>query len=146
MMNLQEQFDEACADVNRLIGESNALIEARADAADALQEAEQELAGHEEKIRQAAKGRDNIRAMMSVTPPPKTVSPVETRMEEKQAVFVALRQMPGTWIMPAGLAVLSGVDDSVTAAILRRAASLDGIPVEHNGKRGRASMYRWVGK
>jgi len=139
MMNLQEQLNQAIARVDEALSEREKLVEA-------LSLAQRNLDANTSRLDAATKKRDEIRGMMSIVPPPREKSAAEAHMEERQAVFAAMRQIPNVWIAPQGLSVLAGVDDDITAAILRRAASLDGVPVEHNGKRGRASMYKWVGK
>jgi len=136
-MNLQERFDQAKKRVEE-VNEERELLEAT------LAAAQNNLDNNTMQLRRAIRERDETSAALSVAPPPRKVHASEEAMLDKQRVFAAIRQVPNMWIMPAGLAVMSGVDDDVTAAILRRAAKLDGIPVEHNGRRGRASMYRWV--
>ena len=135
-MNLQEKFNQACKKVDEILAQREQLVSA-------LAEAQKNLDENNHQLRKATRERDETSAMLSVVPSTPRKDPNETAMQEKQAVFAALRQMPNTWIMPQGLAVLAGVEDATVAAILRRAAGLAGIPVEHNGKRGRASMYRW---
>lgn len=138
-MNLQDKFKQAQEKIDNVLARREKLLEA-------LAEAQRNLDENDFELRKATRERDEAKAMISVVPRVPEKSEAQSKaLEEKQAVFRALRTMPGTWIAPAGLAILADVEDATCSAILRRAASLEGIPVEHNGKRGRASMYRWTG-
>lgn len=138
-MDLKEQFDAACSVVNKVLEERKVLI---AD----LENVKAELALNDEYIKQAIRIRDEHQAMFSLAPVAPATPSAAQLMEDRQKVFAAFRQIHDAWIQPNGLAVLSGVDEATTASILRRASKLDGMPVEHNNRRGRASKYRWLGQ
>jgi hypothetical protein len=137
-MNLYEKFDRAVVNVDNILSERHRLIER-------MRTTQEKLDKNSNDLTIAIKERDRLKAMTSVVPAPPRPERRSQHMEEKQAVFTAMRQIPNTWIAPKGLSVLAEVDGEITAAILRHAASIEGIPVEHNGRHGRASMYRWVG-
>ena len=143
-MNLDQDLKEAQERLDTILSNRKELI-------NAFQMAKRALDRNTEMLTVATKKTDSIRAMMSVIPPTVTVSKRaynvnEDLKENRHDVYAALKKIPNVWVSPRGLAVLSGVDAEVTAAILRNAASLPGIPVEHNGRRARASKYRWVGE
>lgn len=139
-MDLKEQFDAACDIVNKVLEERKVLLAE-------LENAQSALALNEGELNRAIRIRDEHQAMISVVPPaPKVAPPSVQLMEDRQKVFATFRHIRNTWIAPNGIAVMAGVDEATTAAILRRAAKLDGMPVEHNGRKGRASKYRWLGK
>jgi hypothetical protein len=143
-MNLQEKFNQACAAVSYVLERREKLV-------DALDKANLDLEENSRHLQRVIKQRDELHAMMSVVPVESSAEAKAKRvrnahlMEDKQSVFAEIRKIPDKWIAPQGLAILSQVEESTTAAILRRASKLDGIPVEHNGKYGRASKYRWTG-
>lgn len=137
-MNLHEKLDQAMTNIDNILSERQRLFER-------MREIQEKLDRNSSDLNTAVKERDELKAMTSVVPPPRKSERKSQHMEEKQAVFAAIRKIPNTWIAPQGLSVLAEVDGEITAAILRRASSIEGIPVEHNGRHGRASMYRWVG-
>ena len=142
-MNLQEKFNQACGAVAFILNQREELIKVVA-------KANQNLEQNSRQLQNATGVRNELHTMMGVVPADSTAETNAKRvknvhlMEDRQSVFAKFREIPDTWIAPQGLAILSSVEEDVTAAILRRASKLDGVPVEHNGKRGRASMYRWT--
>lgn len=138
-MDLKEQFDAACSVVNKVLEERKVLI---AD----IENAQSALVLNDGELKRATRIRDEHQAMFSIAPVDPATPAAAQLMEDRQKVFAAFRQIRDAWIQPNGLAVLSGVDEATTAAILRRASKLDGMPVEHNDRRGRASKYRWLGQ
>lgn len=137
-MNLQEQFEAACNTVNEVLSEREQLVAA-------LEKAQEALKDNQIQLNRATRRRDELSAALSIVPKPKPVDNDEQLMANRQAVFQAIRTIPGVWIQPMGLATLAGVDEAETASILRRAVKIKGVPLEHNGLRGRASKYRWFG-
>jgi len=138
-MNLKEQFDAACGIVNGMLGERKKMLVE-------LDILELALTEHDCKLYRAIIIRDDFQSAMDVTSN-KSTKPASTQLTElRQLVFAEFSKIHDTWIAPQGLAVLSGVDEETTASILRAAAKLDGMPVEHNKGRGRASKYRWLGE
>ena len=138
-MNLEKQLEDARKKVDDLYKEYQTASKLR----DLVtKEADDAFDNHAK----AVKERDNIKSMLGVVPPPQKIESDEDKInkENKQAVLNVFRNMPNVWIMPNGLAALSGVDDITTATILRRLSKIDGIPIKHNGKRGLASKYCWV--
>lgn len=142
-MELQKKFDDACKLVDTLFIRQERLKEE-------LELAQNKLNTNTNLLNQAVRSREEVRAMMSVAPPipdtPKLSAPVDGTPEDKQAVFQTIRKFANTWVAPRDLSVLSGIDEGVTAAILRRVSKIPGIPIEHNGQRGLASQYRWIGE
>lgn len=136
---LNQQYEDACSEVNRILGERDELITAVTTAKNNLQR-------NLDSFDSALRKRNELHAMLSVIPSTPSKSEQEQLMEDRREVFKAFRQIKGNWIAPQGLSIITGIDSDVVSAILLRASKLDAVPVEHNGKRGRASMYRWVGK
>lgn len=136
-MDLQKQFDEACSIVGDLIIRREELIAS-------VTEAQQNLQENSVQLQQAMNKRDEIRSMMSVVPSKPAKASEDDIMEDRRAVFSALRKIKDTWVAPQAISILSGVESDIASSILLRVSKMDEIPIEHNGKRGRASMYRWV--
>lgn len=136
-MNLYEKLNQAVVNVESILSERQKLLERMCTTQEKLDKNSGDLTV-------AIKERNELKVMTSVVPPPRKSERKSQYMEEKRAVFSAICRIPDIWIAPQGLAVLSGVDDETTAAILRRAAAVELIPIKHNGKRGRGSMYRWA--
>lgn len=130
-MTPKEKFDAACKIVDQVIAERKHLKSV-------LAVAENDLVKNSDKLEPAKRVRDELE--------PVAKSVVSNMSEIRQAVFAQFCKMPNIWIPPHGVAILSGVNEKTTAAILRDAAKLDGMPVEHNGQRGRGSKYRWLGE
>lgn len=146
-MNLSEKFDNACSLVDNLLSERGKLVEEKAKADDVANQANKALCANDDALRIAICERDEARAALSIAPEEfDTPDHMEELRANRQKVFAHMRQMPDIWVKPEAISIMSGVESEMVSAILRRAVKISGMPLEHNGERGRGSAYRWVGE
>ncbi len=136
-MNLTEQFDNARSVADKLIEERKELIGAKL-------QIEKALADNDHAGRKAIRNCDSLYSALSIVPAKSRILKGDELRKKRRAIFAKIQKIPNVWIMPFGIALMSEVNSNDVCSILRRAAEMDEIPVEHNGKCGRASKYRWV--
>ncbi len=146
-MNLSEKFDNACALVDNLLSEREKLVGEKVKADEVASLANMALTANDDAIRAAIRERDEARAALSIAPEElDTPDHMEELRANRQKVFAHMRQLPDVWVKPEAISIMSGVESEMVSAILRRAVKISGMPLEHNGERGRGSAYRWIGE
>lgn len=106
-----------------------------------LEDIKRALTTADEELVESIRSRNAIQSMMTDKP---AESIVNNPMQNREAVFSALRRLPNTWLAPLAISIISGVDEKVTGQILREVSKIELIPLKHNGMRGRGSKYTWV--
>ena len=140
-MLLNELLNDTCARIAK-------LSDIRAELIGVVTKTQEALKNNEYDLTAAIHERDSLLAAKSIVPEsiPRIKNDCEELRQKRRTIFAQFQEMPGVWIKPFGIAVMSEMETKDVCVILRRAAKIEGIPLEHNGKVGYDSMYRWVGE